>query len=170
MKKAKKASLIVIILFFISIFRSFDSELVKAANTNTIEYSQQEDEIPSIQEYEYNIQKTVPITPIELISKTQAGQTLIVFIGFKECPACRAFSPTLKSFLDNSNRKLYYFNLDIISKDDLTPELNNIIKNIIKLKGTPTIALLKHGKLIHEYLGSNVTEEQLHTLTKYKLN
>lgn len=170
MNKAKKVSLIVIILFFISIFKPFDSELVKAANTNTIEYSQQGDEIPSIQEYEYNIQKTVPITPVELISKTQSGQTFIVFIGFKECPACRAFSPTLKSFLDNSNSKLYYFNLDTISKDDLTPELNNIIKKIIKLKGTPTIALIKHKKLIHEYLGSNVTEEQLHTLTKYKLN
>lgn len=169
--KVRKFNLSISILAFLLFLSSYNLKAVNAASTYSGESIQRVDNVPSIEEYENNIQKTVLISAEELVSKTSSGQTFIVFLGFKECPACRYFSPTLKSFLvNNENVKLYYFDLDKVSKDELTPDLNNVIRNIIKLKGTPTVALIKHGKLIHEYLGSDVTEQQLNTLTKYKLS
>lgn len=170
MKKFKIVSLAIVFWPFISFLLPYTAIEVKASNIDTTNYYQQEDNVPTYKEYEENIRKTIPINSKELVTKTIAGQTFAVFLGYKECPACRSFSPTIKSFLNHNYIKLYYYDISTISKDDLTPELKNIVQNIIKLKGTPTIALIKHRKLIHEYIGSNVTEKQLFTLTKYKLS
>ena len=170
MKKIKVVSLMFVFLTFISFLLPYNTLEAKASSVGTINYYQKEENVPTYEEYEDNIRETIPINSKELVSKTLAGQTFAVFLGYKECPACRAFSPTIKSFLNHNYIKLYYYDVNTISKDDLTPDLKNIIQNTIKLKGTPTIALIKHKKLIHEYVGSDVTEKQLLTLTKYKLS
>lgn len=70
----------------------------------------------------------------------------------------------------NSTVPIYYLNVDNVSQNELTSDFLNIMYNKINLQGTPTIALIKHSKVIHEYVGSNIPLSQLQTLKKYKYN
>lgn len=141
------------------------------ASTNDQPISQQNEtqqHFISQDEYERNIEKTIPITATNLITKFNSGKTFVLFIGYKECKYCRAFSPTLKEFMANSTVPIYYLNVDNVSQNELTSDFLNIMYNKINLQGTPTIALIKHSKVIHEYVGSNIPLSQLQTLKKYK--
>lgn len=129
-----------------------------------------EPELPvvSVEEYYQNMSATHKITPNQLVNMVQANKTIALMIGFPECKYCRAFSRTLKEFTTKTSVPLYYLNIDDLLTTDLTPEFLHIVNDIVKLQGTPTVSLIKRGKLIHQYVGADTSLQKLMTLTKYK--
>lgn len=94
-------------------------------------------------EYRANITGTIPMGVRELENGIESRRTFVVFFGRESCPYCREFSRTLRTFLDMMN-------------------------NVIGLQYTPTVVLIKHGKVVHRYVGPDATLERLMTLTKYR--
>lgn len=129
-----------------------------------------EPELPvvSVEEYFENMSATHKVTPSQLVNMVQANKTIALMVGFPECRYCRAFSRTLKEFTTKTSIPLYYLNISELLTTDLTPEFLHIINNIVKLQGTPTVSLIKRGKLIHQYVGADTSLQRLMTLTKYK--
>ena len=78
------------------------------------------------------------------------------------------FSPTLAEFMAETNVPVYY--LDISQITQQVYQDNNLKDFFTKIdfQGTPTVVLLKHGKRIHSYVGSETPLAALQTLTKYK--
>lgn len=129
-----------------------------------------ETELPdvSVEEYYQNMSDTHPITPNQLVNMVQANKTIALMIGFPECRYCRAFSRTLKEFTTSTSVPLYYLNLSDLSTIDLTPEFLCVINDIVKLQGSPTVSLIKKGKLRRQYVGSDTSLKKLMILAKYK--
>ncbi|MFT8458905.1 MAG: PedC/BrcD family bacteriocin maturation disulfide isomerase [Liquorilactobacillus ghanensis] len=170
--KAHKTYFFFFILFFVGIIVLFlQTPDIQASVNNQLTSQQnktQNQYLVSQDEYEENIKKTIPISTTELITKFNSEETFVLFIGYKECKYCRAFSPTLNSFMNTSTISIYYLDVDSVSQSELTQSFIDIMDNKIKLQGTPTIVLIKHSKVIHEYIGSNIPLNQLQTLKKYK--
>lgn len=164
MNKKKLLFLVVVTIFSIFFFQN-KTVFASPENVSTVTSTQL---IPTEDEYEHNISKVVPITPNNLISKFNSGNTFVLFIGYKECRYCRKFSSTLKQFMDTSSTPVFYLDLDSVTENQLSREFLTIINNDIALQGTPTIVLIKHSKVIHKYFGSQTTLNQLQTLNKYK--
>lgn len=70
--------------------------------------------------------------------------------------------------MNQTDIPVYYFDTTKVSSNDINESFLNVMNNVIDLQYTPTVVLLKHGKAIHEYIGSETTLKQLKTLTKYK--
>lgn len=117
-----------------------------------------------IDQYNQNISNTIQIDGVTFDSFVNSGKTAVVYVGFAECPHCEKFAPILYKFIMDTGVPVYYLNLD---------NLGNINSNFIEemqrfeINSTPTVFLLKHGKIIHRYVGDNITENELMTLTKY---
>ncbi|MDA0411269.1 PedC/BrcD family bacteriocin maturation disulfide isomerase [Levilactobacillus brevis] len=137
------------------------------ASTNKISDTNQSITSVTIPEYEQNIHETKEITTDDLSKMLNRKSTFILFIGYKECPYCREFSKTLRTFLNETGLPVYYLNLRNPTPVNLHSNAVLFLKNKIKLRGTPTLALIKRNKVIHEYLGT-ITLNQLKTLKKYK--
>lgn len=161
--------------FFLSLFMGTIALVlrtpdIQATGNNQLTSQQSEmqnQHLVSQDEYEGNIKKTIPISATELTTKFNSGQTFVLFIGYKECKYCRAFSLTLKVFMDTSVVPIYYLDVDNVSQNELTQNFLDVMYNKINLQGTPTIVLIKHSKVIHEYTGSDISLSQLQTLKKY---
>lgn len=122
----------------------------------------------SVEEYYQNMAGTHKINPDQLTKMVQAKRTIALMIGFPGCKYCRAFSRTVKKFTTLTTVPLYYLDISDLSKSDLTPEFLHIINDIVKLKGTPTVSLIKRGKLRRQYVGADTSLKKLMKLTKYK--
>lgn len=87
-----------------------------------------------------------------------------MYVGFAECPHCEKFVPILHKFIEDTGVPVYYLNLDNLGQinSDFISDMQRF-----KINSTPTVFLLKHGKIIHHYVGDNITENELITLTKY---
>lgn len=127
----------------------------------------------SIKQYEKNIRRTKTITVdqfLKLVKKQ--GKGFYLFFGFKECPYCRRFSPTLKLFSTQKGvRPIYYVNVDTFGVNDNKNSdsykyVRTFIGTKIKLKSTPTIAAVKDGHVIGQYNDSKTTLHQLEKLQK----
>lgn len=162
MKKGLLAFITILSLNFMSF------PMVKASAVTNVEEGQVTN--VTIPEYEESVANTIKISPQQLLTKFQNGDTMVVYCGYKECPYCRMFSPTLHKFISDTGVPVYYFDMDTVSPNDVSPDFVNLINQTIGLRATPTIALLKHGKLIHKYVGGDISEDQLMTLTKYRYN
>jgi predicted bacteriocin transport accessory protein len=171
LEKHKTYFFLFISLFIGTIVLFLQTAEIQASTNNQLTSQQNDTQVQHLvsqDEYEENIKKTIPISTTELITKFNSGETFVLFIGYKECKSCRAFSPTLNVFMNTSTVPVYYLDVDSVSQSELTQNFVDIMYNKIKLQGTPTIALIKHGKVIHEYIGSNTSLNQLQTLKKYK--
>ncbi|CAM3172069.1 PedC/BrcD family bacteriocin maturation disulfide isomerase [Leuconostoc gasicomitatum] len=124
----------------------------------------------SFSEYDQNISQTESINPAQLVSMVEGNKTFVLFVGFEKCPYCRGFSPVLKQFTDNSNVKIKYLDISKITAEQASNDFINVYSKILGIKIAPTILLIKHGKVIHSYVGSDTSLSQLNTLTKYKYN
>ena len=108
------------------------------------------------------------VTNITVAQYQQNIATFVLYLGFPGCPYCRRFSPTLAEFMAETNVPVYY--LDISQITQQVYQDNNLKDFFTKIdfQGTPTVVLLKHGKRIHSYVGSETPLAALQTLTKYK--
>lgn len=162
MKKGLLAFITILSLNFMSF------PMIHANAVNDVEENQVTN--VTIPEYEENVSNTIKLSPQQLLTKFQNGDTMVVYCGYKECPYCRMFSPILHKFINDTGVPVYYFDMDDVSPDNVSQDFVNMINQTIGLKATPTVALLKHGKLIHEYVGGKISEDRLMTLTKYRYN
>ena len=72
----------------------------------TVENTKPNDDLPTvtIEEYKQNISRVIPVSASRYLSLVKnSNSPLILYIGYKECPYCRAFSQVFKNFLDGSS-------------------------------------------------------------------
>ncbi|WP_125584009.1 PedC/BrcD family bacteriocin maturation disulfide isomerase [Levilactobacillus cerevisiae] len=120
----------------------------------------------SEEQYEENISGVTQMTGQEFLSKASDNSAdFIVFFGFKECPYCREFSPTMKQYLAEGNHQVYYVNIDQFNFDtDAGTSLFNSVVSTSGIQFTPTIEHYKDGKIQQKLVGSDTTLEQLNEL------
>lgn len=131
-----------------------NSTVANADSTNqNVNSSQQESQpqIPQVgqDQYEQNIQGVHNIDANGVMNKINNKENFILFVGYKECRYCRAFSPELHKFIKNDNANVYYLNWDSVRQNpsQITKPFMDFINNDLQLSGTPTIALLQNGKV-----------------------
>lgn len=118
--------------------------------------------------YYANITGTIPMGVRELENGIESRRTFVVFFGRESCPYCRKFSSTLRTFLDQTGVPVDYFDTSKVSPQDVDGKFLDMMNNVIGLQYTPTVVLIKHGKVVHRYVGPDATLEGLMTLTKYR--
>ncbi|WP_024526965.1 thioredoxin fold domain-containing protein [Levilactobacillus brevis] len=126
----------------------------------------------SIPQYEKNINGVKKVSGSTVLSKLKAHKTFVLFIGFKECPYCRKFSPVLKKYLNYQNKRriahkantnVYYLNIDQYRNKDTKRSALQYMKilKVTNLKTTPTVDKFIHGKLNKKIANANVTFKEL---------
>lgn len=118
-----------------------------------------------IDQYNKNVSNTIPIDGVTVDAFVKSGKTAVIYVGFAECPHCEKFAPVLNKFINDTGVPVYYLNMDNLGQinSDFIGDMQNF-----QINATPTVFLLKHGKVIHKYVGDNITEQRLLTLTKYR--
>jgi predicted bacteriocin transport accessory protein len=157
----KKSMFSVVILTFIC------SLLIGIGGTTvhvyaTTQTSSQATNIITESDYEKNIEGVHQISLREYLDKVHNGKKFIVFIGFKECPHCRNFSPVMKQFLKNVNQQIYYLDYGPTGtfKDASQEERNDFYNTFAKpyqFLGSPTVALFSNGKVVSMTAGDDTT-------------
>lgn len=117
-----------------------------------------------INQYNQNVSNTIQINEVTFDSYVHSGKTAVVYVGFAECPHYEKFVSILHKFIEDTGVPVYYLNLDNLGQ--INSDFINDMQRF-KINSTPTVFLLKHGKIIHHYVGDNITENELITLTKY---
>ncbi|WP_416353406.1 PedC/BrcD family bacteriocin maturation disulfide isomerase [Agrilactobacillus fermenti] len=126
--------------------------------------------------YDKNIQGVTPISLTQYLQKISDGDKFIAYIGFKECPHCRKFSPVLNKFIQEANQPVYY--LDYGPTGTFTTATKNMLDNFyssfnqpFEFAGTPTVALYNKGKLLSMTVGDDTTLDDLqHILQDSRYN
>lgn len=171
-------SIFLVAVFAICILSSGEerayAETTTSSSSPKIELAQSHITKVSIKEYKENIKHTKSITVkhfFELLKKHR-GKSFYLFFGFKECPYCRKFSPTLKLFsMQRQVRPIYYVNVDTFGVNDrknskVYKYVQTFIGTKIRLKSTPTVVGIKNGYIIGQYNDSKTTLQQLNKLQK----
>lgn len=116
--------------------------------------------------YEQNIQGTTSISLDQYLQKVANGDKFIVYIGFKECPHCRNFSPVLKEFTKTAKQPVYY--LDYGPTGSFSTSTQTSIQKFyttfnqpFEFAGTPTLALFNKTKLVSMAVGDDTTINDL---------
>lgn len=139
---------------------------VTFANDDSLDSAEASISQVTVSQYEQNISGTKRITLDDLSEKISQEDSFILYIGYKGCPFCRAFSPVLGDFINKTSSVVYYLDLE-----DPTPvKLNSVglafLKDDVNLNGTPTVVLVQKGKVDsnHNYVGSDTTEQDLDSM------
>lgn len=153
---------LITILTSLFLFSSSGSANTTKNMTNSSEVTEP---MATITEDQYldNIKNVSPISANNLIQKIKAKDSFIVFIGYKECPYCRKFSPTLKNFLSQSDKKIFYLDLDQFDSPETADSFQEIVKDT-NLKYTPTVERISNGYISTQLIGWNTTTSQLKAL------
>lgn len=119
--------------------------------------------------YEQNIQGTTPISLNQYLQKVANGDKFIVYIGFKECPHCRKFSPVLKEFTKTAKQPVYYLDYGptgsfLTSTQASIQKFYNTFNQPFEFAGTPTVALFDKTKLVSMTVGDDTTITDLNQL------
>lgn len=135
-------------------------------------YKQSKIVIPNVSEkdYENNIHGVIHITPTQIMKKVSRKSRFILFVGYKECKYCRAFSIDLKKFISLKKDKVYYLDLDNIRQKksgyNYNKKFEKFIQKDLKLMGTPTIALINKGN-VNQHLNYSGYGFKLRDLSKF---
>lgn len=130
------------------------------------EINNPQNESVSTDDYNTNISNTKAINVEEFFGLIDSNETAYIFIGFEDCPYCRAFSPKLYKFSLITNRTIYYFdlqketgNLSIEQRNQLTTILTSM-----NFQGTPYIGLIDQGNILTSYDGDETTLDDLYSM------
>lgn len=123
------------------------SQPVSASSNTSVRES--EPSIPniSVNQYEQNIKGVSNTDPSTIMNKTSNKKSFILFVGFKECKYCRAFSPELHQFITKDHANVNYLNLDNLNGKQITPGFVKFMNKDLQFSGTPTIALIQNGQV-----------------------
>lgn len=143
--------LIIGISIGISLFGTTSSLNLQPINADSNKASMRESKpvIPKItqDQYEQNINGVKNTNPSDIMNKISHKQSFILFVGFRECKYCRAFSPELHQFITKDHANVNYLNLDNLTSNQMTPNFTKFINKDLQLDGTPTIALIQNGNV-----------------------
>lgn len=100
-----------------------------------------------------------PIKYEKLIQCLNKDVTFLLYIGRDDCGDCVEFYPILEDYInEHEDTGLYYLNIkeyrDAARKDDATSEEIEFYENIYKtleIEWTPTIHVIRNGKIIDTY-------------------
>jgi len=126
--------------------------------------------------YEANIKGVQPLNVDQYLSKVASGDKFIVFIGFKECSHCRAFSPVMKQFLKEAKQPVYYFDYGPegslkTASQETRNQFFDTFNSPFDFMGTPTVAVFSKGKVVSMTVGDDTTLSDLQQLeTDYSQN
>lgn len=152
-KKSFYTKLLFSLLFTISVFLVNNYKISAESLKHSPNVQQSQIFLPKVSEkkYESNIRGVKNITPNQIMKKVSNKNNFILFVGYKECKYCRAFSIELKEFISISKEKVYYLDLDKVRSQNNRYKYNqqfvNFIQRDLELDGTPTIAALRKGKV-----------------------
>lgn len=152
-KRSFYTKLLFSLLFTISVFLINNYKTSAESLKHSPNVQQSQTFIPKVSErkYESNIRGVKDITPNQIMKKVSNKNNFILFVGYKECKYCRAFSIELKKFISLSKEKVYYLDLDKVRSKNNRYKYNqkfvNFIQRDLELDGTPTIAALRKGKV-----------------------
>jgi predicted bacteriocin transport accessory protein len=120
----------------------------------------------TIPQYQQNVSGTKEINLDNLDQMLNSKSSFILYIGYKECPFCREFSPTLNQFIKKTSATVYYLDLDDPTKVNLNSSAATFLKNDVKLSGTPTVVSVKNGTVdqSHNYVGVDTSEQDLESM------
>lgn len=168
-----------LVLGTVFVFWKFDTSPANAATVtsttdNQLRIASNSDAINE-ETYEHNIQGVTPISLNQYLTKADQDEKFIVFIGFKECTHCRKFSPIMKQFLQGVNQPIYYLDYGPTGsfKSASTQSINNFygtFTNPMTFMGTPTVALVNHGKVVSMTVGDDTTLADLQRLVSDSIN
>lgn len=96
----------------------------------------------------------------EVINKFDNKEDFILYVGSKECSACKLFNPNFIKVIDKNKVKVYYLDLSTIKND----EYNNL-QNYILITGTPTVVFITDGE--EESVNNRITNGKVTTTYIY---
>ncbi|WP_171030784.1 conjugal transfer protein TraF [Pediococcus stilesii] len=136
-----------------------------ATNMSTVEAQttvpvEQETNITE-EQYLSNVANLTPINGETLFEKLDSNEQFYLYVGYKECEYCRAFSPVLSKLSNDTSIPIYYFDLDQSFTPEMIEKVMDYLQNKLQMTGTPTVAYYNNGSLSKTFAGSNVTEQEL---------
>lgn len=163
----KKLLLLLSMCFFTIIFWGLNNSTVAFAadsteNSRTTSIDNNIDET----QYNNNIKGVQEISLEQFLQKKNNNDKFIIYIGFKECPHCRKFSPVIKKFLKITNTPIYYLDYgpdgSFKSANKTTiQKFFNSFNTPFEFAGTPTVALFSDNNLISMTVGDDTTLNDL---------
>lgn len=87
---------------------------------------------------------------------TEANEYVVTVLGQTWCSHCETIKPHIVYIENKYNIKIYWFDMDTISKNEANYITNNYHLNY---KGTPHIFILKNNELISEIAGERTRND-----------
>lgn len=133
-----------------------ESAAANARSDEALEQHQRDITSVTIQQYLSNIRITKPtsISRFNKLINRNNKKPFFLFIGFKECPYCRRFSPVFSQFFKYKKAATtYYVNTDTFGVNEkVTPNARRkvvaYLKDKIQVKTTPTTVATFRGRVI----------------------
>ncbi len=89
--------------------------------------------------------------------KIDNKETFIVEVIQDGCSHCEEFEPVFSDFTKKYNLEYFQLNLKNVSQNEY-----NILNSEYTVEGTPTVLLIKKGKLLKDYvISGNVSKDEL---------
>ena len=85
-------------------------------------------------------------------------ESQILYVGFDDCPYCRAFIPKFNHMAQSYKMTIHYYNVTEHSSDE---NYSKIISEFLKIDDVPHAFIVKDGKLLSEKLDSNSTMAEM---------
>ncbi|HFJ9449678.1 MULTISPECIES: thioredoxin family protein [Bacillus cereus group] len=109
----------------------------------------------------------IEVSNQELVQLLNNKENFSLYIGRPTCPQCKELEPILKDLLKESDRKIYYYNID-----DARAENEVEMKRLIKSLGVtvvPTIEYIENGHVADKIVGLQKEQEIKAFLQKYEV-
>lgn len=160
---------IVLVIGLLLFGSSLFEQQVYAQNSEDIVEAKHHLNVTDVSEDEYlnNISGIKELTGQELLKLVGSKDDYILFLGYKECPYCREFSKSVKSFKYESVLPFYYVDVTRRFSDVTKTEvekINTFLQSEVKLSATPTIAKVVKGRVAMTYVGAQTSLDQLREL------
>jgi len=120
-------------------------------------------------EYEANIKGVQVLNVDRYLAKAAQGEKFVVFIGFQDCSHCRNFSPIMKQYLQVTDHPVYYLDYGLegslkTASQSTREQFFATFSDPFEFMGTPTVALIKDGKVSSMTVGDDTTLADLQQL------
>ncbi|WP_002144581.1 thioredoxin family protein [Bacillus cereus] len=109
----------------------------------------------------------VEVSNQELVQLLKSKENFSLYIGRPTCPQCKELEPILKDLLKESDKEIYYYNVD-----DARTENEAEMKRLIKSLGVtvvPTIEYIENGNVVDKIVGLQKKQEIKNFLKKYEV-
>ncbi|MBG9981268.1 thioredoxin family protein [Facklamia sp. DSM 111018] len=92
----------------------------------------------------------------EEIIETSNQEAQVIYVGFNDCPYCRAFLPKLDLLASSYKVNYHYYNTDLRAKD---MNFSSVINDFLNITTVPHAFVIKNEKIIATIDNSSSMEE-----------